>query len=257
MFVSRLPVLFFLLTLVVAVACSSGDDSDSGDDGGQSPSATLPDAGEPAGAPEDPSPTTDPHADDDLARSVLLTVNDFPSGWSETPADDDQEENPFDECDLGEPPGRTGAAETGDFSRGGDAEVSQEVVVFETRKDAISSLDRLQAIAACVVAAINDGKLDDDEFEISDAKFGAMSFPVFGDKSDAYRLEFHVKAKDQTGLGSEGTGYIDFVRVIEGRLGFAIQASDVFSPFDTAMLESTVTKAYEKLANAEPVRSTQ
>lgn len=254
---SRLPISLLLVVVALGIASSCGSNSDKGD-GQESTEATLSASGTLADEPEtpspspSPSPTTspDPHAEDDLARSLLLTVNDLPTGWSETPPDD-EEKNPFDECDRGSPPGATGEAETNNFSRGGAAAFSEDVVVFAAQADAVSSLDRIQGLADCLVALINDGKLDTDEAEFSDAKFGAMSFPSFGDVTDAYRLEFHVKAKGQSGLGSEGTAYLDMVRVVEGRLGAAIKASDVFSPFDTAMLESTVTKAHQKLARAE------
>ena len=183
-----------------------------------------------------------------------MDVNDFPTGWAETPADED-DDSPFDDCDEGHAPGRTGVAGTGDFSSGGSDVVSQEAAVFDTPENGNSVLDRIQGRADCIVEAINEGMLDDDEAEYTDAKFGSLSFPSFGDRTEALRLEFQVKAKGESGFGSEGTLYFDLIYVVEGRLAFFISAVDVFSPFDTAVLESTVRKAYEKLASAEPVES--
>ena len=255
MIVSRLLVIVFLLTLVVAVACtSSGGDSDGGDDGAQS--TTTSETAEATDAPEQPTSTVDPNAEDDLARSLLLDVNDFPTGWAETPADE-EEDNPFDECDEGPAAGRTGSAETGQFSSGGSEAISHDVGVFDTPENGSSALDRLPSRADCIVELINDGALDDDEAEYSDATFGNLSFPSLGDRTEARRLEFQVKAKGESGFGSEGTLYLDLIYVVEGRLAFFILAADVFSPFDISILESTVRNAYEKLASAEPVRSTQ
>ena len=256
MIVSRLLVIVFLLTLVVAVACTSGDDSSSGDDGAQSTQATTLETGESTDPPEQPSATLDPNAEDDLARSLLLDVNDFPTGWAETPADE-EDDNPFDECNGDPPRGRTGTAETGNFSSGGSEVISQDAGVFDSPANVNSTLDQIQERADCIVKVVNEGKLDDDEAEYTDAKFGSLSFPSFGDRTEALRLEFQVKAKGESGFGSEGTLYFDLIYVVEGRLAFFISAVDVFSPFDTAVLESTVRKAYEKLASAEPVRSTQ
>ena len=169
-------------------------------------STTTIETGEATDAPEQPTSTVDPNAEDDLARSLLLDVNDFPTGWAETPADED-DDSPFDDCDEGHAPGRTGVADTGDFSSGGSDVVSQEAAVFDTPENGNSVLDRIQGRADCVVEAINEGKLDDDEAEYTDAKFGSLSFPSFGDRTEALRLEFQVKAKGESGFGSEGTLY--------------------------------------------------
>lgn len=233
------------LAMLLFVLAACGGDGDS--TGSSNANGSLP--------VEDDIDRTDsdesPSGEDDLARSLVLTVDDFPTGWAETPADRDEDDNPFDECDPGTAPGRTGVAETGDFSRGGAASVSQEVAVFDTPENAVNSLERIQQIADCLIEVVRDGSLDDDEFEYSDAKFGSLSFPSFGDTTDAYRLEIHVAAKEESGLGSEGTVYLDIVRVVEGRLGFAMQATDVFSPFDVSTLESIVSEAYDKLVGAD------
>jgi hypothetical protein len=189
-------------------------------------------------------------AENDVAQSFILTVSDFPSGWSETPVGrDDDTENPFGECDKEPSSGRTGAAETGNFSQGTAATISQKTAVFVTQEDAVSSLVLIEQIADCLIEVVNSGKLDSDEFEYSNATFGTLSFASFGDATDAYRLEIQSKAKSESGLGEEEDLYLDIVRVIDGRLGFAIQTLDAESPFDIATLESIVTIAHDKLAD--------
>jgi len=56
-------------------------------------------------------------AENELAASLLLTVDDFPTGWAEDTSADEETTALEKECDTGPAPGRTGWAETGDFSR--------------------------------------------------------------------------------------------------------------------------------------------
>ena len=207
--------------ILLVVACGGGDNGD-----GSASDATT-------------------RNEDELARSMLLTVADFPSGWSEAP--DDEEESPFDKCKPGDPEGRTGRAETGDFSRGGQPSVSEAVAIFETPEQVQSSLDRFSELGDCLTRVVDDGDLDTDEAEYSDATFGELSFRQFGDRTDAYRLKIHVKSKQGTGLGSEGDLFLDVVSVMNGRVGFSFNATDAFSPFDTEELEDIVSKAHAKV----------
>ena len=192
-------------------------------------------------------------AENELAASLLLTVDDFPTGWAEDTSADEENAALEKECDTGPAPGRTGWAETGDFSKGGSSSISQQFAVFQSTDAAQDALHRIESRGKCAVDVINDGKLDDSEFEFSDASFSRASFPAYGDASEAYRLEAHVKAKGETGLGSEGSFYIDLIAVVKGRFGFSIQAVDVFSPFESDILESTVETAAKKIpSEAEP-----
>ena len=151
-------------------------------------------------------PSKEPLPQDDVARSILLTVDDFPSGWSEKPQ---SEESSFDECSEYDDraAGLVGRAETGDFSRGGAAELTEWVGIFDTEDAARDALSVDEEKARCLVDAINDGKLDDDEAEFSDASFSPLSFPDRGDAHVAYRFELRVQRKGESGFGSGGTIY--------------------------------------------------
>lgn len=226
MFITKLLAAILFASLAVLAAC--GDDDDA-------PTAT---------------PTADANAESALAESLLLDVNDFPTGWAEGPADD-EEPSPFDRCDDKAPSkGRTGEAETGEFSEGDSKEVQHSVAVFTSAADAAASLDEVRALGECLADVVNKGELDDEEAEFTDGVFGDLSFPTFGDKTNAYRLEVHIDAKNEEGPGSEGTLYLDIAFVTEGRLAFFVQVSDVFSPFDSAMFEDLVEKAHAKLEAA-------
>jgi hypothetical protein len=184
--------------------------------------------------------------EDELAESMLLSVDDFPSGWSEAPVGE-EEESPFDKCDQGDSEGRTGRAETGDFSRGDQATVSQGVAIFQTAQQVEAPLDRFSELGECLAGVVEDGELDNDEAAFSDATFGPLAIREFGDRTDAYRIKIHFKAKQQTGLGSEGDLFVDAVLVTNGRVGFTIRADDALTPFDTDELEDIVGKAQSKV----------
>jgi hypothetical protein len=226
------PVLVF-----ASIGCSGG--SDSGDSGGTDDS----DASSPTDAPIDETA---------LAQAMLLVLEDFPTGWAEDKSDlQDDEESPFDECDTGPeiPPGRTGRAETGDFSDDSSSDISETVAVFADVEslsqewDAVFSPSR----ADCFVGVVEDGKVNTDEVEYSDAAVSEVSFPSFGDRSYAQRVEMRYKLLGETGFGSEGSVFIDVVSVMVGRVVFSLEASDVLSPFDSDELTEYVRKAEAKV----------
>ncbi len=186
-----------------------------------------------------PAPTDTPN-EDALASSLLLTVNDFPVGWAEQAKSNTP--SPLDKCaPTGE--GRRGRVESGSFSQGGSASLSETVVVYDTAGHVSASLDQVTALGDCVTKAFNDGEVDTDAATYSNASFSPLSFTTYGDRTAAYRFKFHIKANGQAGIGSEGDAYLDEIYVLRGRVGFSIGATDVFSPFDTTQLQQTVTKA--------------
>ncbi|HLC40295.1 MAG TPA: hypothetical protein VJO34_01555 [Methylomirabilota bacterium] len=122
-------------------------------------------------------------AENELAASLLLTVDDFPTGWAEDTSADEETTALEKECDTGPAPGRTGWAETGDFSMGGISTIAEGVAVFQLQDDARASLDRIESAGKCRVDFINDGKLGDSKRVFSDASFSRASFPAYGDAS--------------------------------------------------------------------------
>lgn len=231
--VTRWPPTLFLAAALLVVSCSDGDSSS------KAPDAAPTTAGQSSG------PIT--HADETAAaKAMLLTVNDFPTGWAETPSD--TSDSPVDNCtDHSHDDDRTGTAESGDFSRGANGSISEGISIFHSADDVEALFAAIQPQADCIVDVINDGKLDDDEAEFSDASFSPLSFPTVGDHSAAFRVKAHAKAKGQTGFGSEGDIYIDVVYIRIGWVSLSVVAEDVFSPFDTAMFQEMVNKAVAKV----------
>ena len=198
-----------------------------------------------------PSQTSDVPNEDALADSLLLEVSDFPSGWAEEPPADEGEEDPFEEC-TPDMPGRTGRAESGDFSRGGSATIAQSIVVYVGNAEISAALDQVPANAQCSIDLINDGDLDDSEFAYSDASLGSLSFPKVGDRTESYRLKVHVDVKGESGIGSEGDIFYDAVYVTVGRVGISIFAFDTFTPFSASELEEIVSVAVDKVERLGP-----
>lgn len=182
-----------------------------------------------------------------LAESMLLTVDDFPSGWSEDTSDDEDEDHPFDRCEAeGDPEGLTGRAESEDFSEGGAAEISEYVAVFATADQASD------AVAAgfdderkgCIVEVIEAGELDEDDVQNTDASISDLSFPSKGDESFAVRMEIHAETDEDD---IEADVFLDVVYVSYDRVVFWIVAADVLSPFNIDELEGVVDDALAKV----------
>jgi hypothetical protein len=204
---------------ILAVACGSGSD-----DGTDQPNA---------------------NSEDELARSLLLTVDDFPTGWAESLDDSEEDggEDPFAKCQgLAEAEGMTGRAKSGTFSRGGVAEVEHGVVIYEDDRKASSALKMLSEAVTCNAKVINDGGLNNSEARFRDAKVARMSFSMMGDEVSAMRISF--KGFDKT---SSYDFYVDYVVVRKGRIVSGVVAFDALSPFDTSDLEALMQKAVAKL----------
>ncbi len=219
-----------LLVLCVALFCACGSSSNA------SKTNVAPDASSvPTAVNEDAT-----------AQAMLLTVSDFPAGWSERPSNND-EPSPFEECAI--PVSRTGHAATGDFSRGGTDRLSESISIYSTSDEIASNFGKLEGIGDCFGQVANEGKLDNNEATVSDASFSPLSFPTIGDRSVAYRFKDHVKAIGQTVLGSEFDVYLDVVSAQKGRVAFSIWGFDVLSPIDPNELETYARKAIDKIAS--------
>ena len=181
-----------------------------------------------------------------LAESLLLTIQDFPTGFSERPTASDSE----NECRNDLPAGITGFAETV-FFFGSFVSVSNEVIVFATESDLADRVHALASELDCTVDLINDGGFDTDDFGYREASWGALSFPDFGDQTDAVRVELLAKDKNSYSVLSETSLVIDRVAVTYGRIGINVIATGgPPSPLST-FLEDIVEKAVSKLATAE------
>jgi hypothetical protein len=190
------------------------------------------------------TPKATPTAVDEtaFAKSMLLTVNDFPSGWTETPSSASGEDPLKKECNLNED-ARTGRAETGDFAESeGKPSLSESVLTFANAKDAVAALDQTTATVDCGIKAFNDGKLDSDGIAFSDAASRKLSLNAPGDKSYAYEIDVTGKSS-----GSDVAVHLVVVYAVVGRIGYSLTAVSTDAPYKAADLEPFAKKAAAKL----------
>ena len=200
------------------------------------------------GGDDDDAP---PGSQDNTAKSYLLTVQDFPTGWAENNADDDESNRGVERCaDAATATfktGRVGLATSGDFGDGGVAEVSHTVALYESPELARASVDCPSQYFDCLVKAISDGKLDNKDVKYS--KGSSAPFPSLR----LARIASHIGCRctpsspGEKGFGSEGDVYLSVVYVQSGSAAFSLLASDVLSPFDSSMMEGLAKKAAAKM----------
>ena len=205
-----------LLALLLLMGCGNND----GDDGG------VPVAGGDSGSD-----------DNGVAEALRLRLGDLPAGWSETEAAAPAAGALFDACAEQVSPRPTGRAATGEFSASAQASFSQSVTVFDKKPTAQAVHEQLTTVLACVVAAVEAGRLDHDEIVYRGPALSPVPFPSSGDRLDAYRLELRREAAGATSARAAGVTYIDFVYVTEGAFAFVIRATGHGTPFDAMLLE--------------------
>ncbi|MEX0682709.1 MAG: hypothetical protein WD904_10880 [Dehalococcoidia bacterium] len=216
-----------LAALLLIAACGGDDDDTPSDEGGD---------------------TTPALTENDLAESMLLTPTDLLGDWDYSPPDDDDEPNPLDECDPGEPSGLTGKADGGDFSQHGTDTIWEDIRIFEDADALLASLEDTDEVADCVERIIEDGELDTDDAQYSNFAFQELDDPRdFGDETRAYRMSFHVVATNEDGDEEEGDVFLDLIYVAVDRYGFRISASEVFEPYPDDELADIVEIAEEKV----------
>jgi len=214
------PRLLISVVVVLAAACSSGDDSTSAD----TTSATTEPTPRETTATTEPASTTEPPpttgaasvstttstttsttsgagsseltpdqlADQELARSALITIDSFPDGWSEEPESDDDSladtefEDQFDACLDRDDDVRVGddleelAVSTGDFVPGADeaTSVSHEVVLAPDADTAITAMSEVSVDGAedCIADVVQ--RFYDKTFSEDPALEGIAIGPV-------------------------------------------------------------------------------
>jgi hypothetical protein len=184
-----------------------------------------------------------PASEDALARSMLLVIRDLPVGWAEIPPTP----RSWGACDPLLDGTVTGKAESGAFTRGGSStgSVTERVVIHAKADDVTADYDDLATQLDCLTENVNAGKFDEPRVTYSAASAVPLSFPALGDRSVAYRVKIHVKAKGQPGGDSDG--FLDVVYVSMGRVGLRLDATDTSFPFDSPTLRRIAEKAVAKL----------
>jgi hypothetical protein len=145
---------------------------------------------------------------DSRAKSMLLTVGDFPLGWAETaqPADDVSLSTacPSPKTD------QIGRAESGAFSRGSTV-VTQSVAVYANAGAASAAVQELGNWVECLQKYILAGKLDAPGTKATEVAVEPASNIVKGDAFKGYRVTIRYTAAGGV-AGVEYVEILDFSR---------------------------------------------
>jgi hypothetical protein len=185
-----------------------------------------------------------PVSDDSAARSMLLTVADFPAGWAEVPFATGSGPPSFSSCDPSDDTSITGVAKSGNFSRGGSSVdgLREQVVIRRDANDFAQVFDRIPGQLDCLTRAINAGQLDDEHTTFT-ASRSLLPLSVGGDRSAAFRISLRAKIYVPPYPPFDLDLYIDVVYISIGRVGLSLTSYGV----DSAIFENTARRAVAKL----------
>ena len=183
-----------------------------------------------------------------FAKSMLLQLADFPTGWVLANSSQVNEDSPLDQfCGTSTEDGRTGRAVTGDFApKVGAASVSETVIVFPDADTAMSSLDKVPDRIACAIKAINDGKLDQPSVKFSKAESREANVAAPGDKHYAYQIRMNAAGLDPAATDTT-TVYFLLVYATKGRVGYSLTGTSTGQPYDTGEMTTAAKNAAAKL----------
>lgn len=238
------------IVLATGVACG-GDGRDEADDSGSTDTT--------AGASRDDDPRTDSErqADEASAQAMVLTLDDFPPGWEEGPADDEEADEEL-QADLARCLGVDPAAMNPDnpratspaFVSSEDQEVGSEVAFTPSVEDASRPFDILAADDApeCYAQAAQDAiELNTEReglpegVEFGEPTFSRLSYATLGDESLAFRITLPVAAR-----GLDVDLYLDFVVARVGRIGITTTFQSVITPFDEDEAAALVQRSIDR-----------
>ena len=249
----KLTLLVAVSMLVVSAACG-GSSSSSKTVTSNTPDASAsksPPASKSAAASSSPAAVKTPTAaggkdETEFAKSMLLTAADLPAGYIETPNTRDAENNPLQEaCGKAAEKGKTARVDSSDFQADASAaSISETIIVFGKESDASAGIDAIPALIDCAVQAINDGKLNSNGVEFSEATSKKITLDVPGDKSYAFEVGATGRATGQDG----SLGFVfSLVYARKGRIGYQITVTGSGEPLVPSEVAIYVQKAAAKI----------
>lgn len=196
-----------LLSLALAAGCKGGNDDPSGARGAAPPVDSTGSPGAEASLLEEQAR--------EVAESVLLTLRDFPAGWSQLPPDDDVEDPPLNlppECqafaEMEEWPGTLVDTDSPEFEGPDDEEVQSGVTVYVDAEAAHQAWangkaaidlcrEPMRAALAAYLQEILRAQYPEAIIDVVDFTWDWLPFPSFGEESAAMRMSFTVNGGPQ------------------------------------------------------------
>jgi hypothetical protein len=230
-----------LVCALVLAGCGGGDD---GDGAGDATTTVADGEGQESGD------------DDALAEEAVLQLSDFPPGWTEGEApdeDDSDEDDTFDACPELQAESEeieefeTAEAESPQFSRGETTFVDSTVTVWEDEDAAerAFALFERDDVTDCLALAAKEGIEEEagEALEVGQPVARESSAPDAGDEAIAFQITLPVTAE-----GTELVFYLDLLAVRGGRAGALLSLVNLGQPFDGALAQQLAETIAERMA---------
>ncbi len=177
------------------------------------------------------------------AKSMLLTVSDFPLGWTEsqqTAGDPALEAAcPASKQDPSD------RADSGSFTRG-PVLVSESISLYATPSAAATAVDDLGRWVSCLQQYINAGKLDSTDAKASNVSVRPLQIGQFGDKTSAFRVTIDYATR-APGTASVQLEYVDIIEFTKGAVRVDLQMFGDSPPMDVPVFAVLAAKALGKV----------
>ena len=234
-------------TILMFSSCgSTGGGDDNGTDSGSETTEARP------GFEEDKA----------AAQSALLTLADFPVGWSEVPVEDETDEgadSALAAC-VGSDEGLINVggakASTGDFSGpNGNVTISEGVGIARTVDEAAAQLTALEepGVTACLQDAFRDlvsDRIKDqstfggtpEDYSVGEVTLGRLNVTPVGDQLVAYRVSVEINSEEVT-----VNLFLDNVFARTGRSIVLLQFESALDPYAAEDVDQIVSLAVSRL----------
>jgi hypothetical protein len=248
------------LALSFVAACGGSDgETEPSDTNAPSESTAAGVSDEPNGSAETDAPTQDVAADAAAAEAALLTLSDFPAGWSEVPDEEDDSNQELleqvYEClgpDAVEVINSETEARTGSFTDPVDESTVQEVIALAPTVESAEAYiagGSADGVAECLTTAYREGiaqlLADAEEMEgaeLGEITVGALNVGEVGEDSFAYRITVPISVQ-----GLNVDLFTDFVAVRVGRSAAGLNFLSQFDPTAIERITEYTTLAASRL----------
>lgn len=178
------------------------------------------------------------------AEQALLRLEDFPTGWTERPVEDDEDSGPDlpPECQEPEYAGKVGDADSQEFLGPDEEEVEHGVTVYvdeaAARQAVAVGVEYLEECREPLADAMKTLIEDSDDAPVDDfaveVNIDRLSFPSYGDESVAWRISVTVTSEE---LPFDIDFFLDVLGVRVDRIVSGITFVNLLDRPDTDMEE--------------------
>jgi hypothetical protein len=192
-----------------------------------------------------PEPVVDRAADRKIARSALLSLDDFSSGWTEKDDDDNSSSEAKCRAISDARSSATAWATAPSFTKDEATQVDNTNYLFADETKAKESFTAIadRDTRRCLEEAFEDDLDVGEDVEVGDVETGRVAINPLGDERDAARFTVPVSSD-----GSDRDLHVDIVFVRTGRAIAFVVFTDVFRAFDDDLREELTGKVLRPLS---------